>query len=500
MKILPQDVDKKSASPDQILEAKVLFMTKNYSNLSKDKQKELSSLHNTALASKLFELHFTVKGEVVSTSKNLTSVLPKMGRYDRVNEDSPNLVNMERLAKLDLDLFLIEDPLDLRPRMQNALQHICRQNLTQNHPFTTLFLGSKFNFPDHHSHDPIYSAEMQLAKQNANSSQQNFIKFSDSRLDSSQKQAVTSSLSDILSSYDDNKNITVIHGPPGTGKTSVIAELVYQLAINQNLKVFLCAHSNQAVDNILEKVEKNIRKGGLKNPNSEVNQHDQKLVNYQIEKNLKQICRINPVSLQAKRKYEKLKPHQHKMVFSTLHAAANELLKDTRNQKSASKSEELERLMRQSGMKTSSDAVADAPKFDVTIIDEAGQNFDVDCLAAISMSSHLVLAGDHLQLAPLLMTDEFGSSHNFYELSGLQTIQERAVNVFNAEQSILDVKNSEEGQTNSKISKILLDTQYRMNDQIMRWSNQFMYENSLKSGEKNENWTVSDKLPPVAIS
>jgi len=49
--------------------------------------------------------------------------------------------------------------------------------------------------------------------------------------------------------------VSLIHGPPGTGKTTTVVEFILQAAINQKAKILACAPSNIAVDNILEKLD-----------------------------------------------------------------------------------------------------------------------------------------------------------------------------------------------------------------------------------------------------
>ena len=123
----------------------------------------------------------------------------------------------------------------------------------------------------------------------------------------------------------------------------------------------------------------------------------------------------------------------------------------------------------------------------MTIIDEAGQNFDIDCIGAISVSSNLVLAGDHLQLSPVMISND----DDWYHTSGLKTIQQRAYDLYQEEQ--------EKEEDITKISKTLLSNQYRMNQEILKWSNRIMYNNEIYSGEANKNWQIHPNLAPVSI-
>lgn len=77
------------------------------------------------------------------------------------------------------------------------------------------------------------------------SASQNSQELYNPRLDDSQKEAVTFALS--------QKEVAIIHGPPGTGKTTTVVEIILQ-AVKQGLKVLCCAPSNVAVDNLVERL------------------------------------------------------------------------------------------------------------------------------------------------------------------------------------------------------------------------------------------------------
>ena len=74
------------------------------------------------------------------------------------------------------------------------------------------------------------------------------INYINNNLNTSQKEAIEFSMK--------QKELAVIHGPPGTGKTTTVVELITQ-EVKQGSKVLCCAPSNVAVDNLLEKLAKN---------------------------------------------------------------------------------------------------------------------------------------------------------------------------------------------------------------------------------------------------
>ena len=458
-----------SSEKEKYLTAQKLFKVKNLDKLSKVKQIELAKFHQATLAKQFFTQHFLARGEVTQTSDGITTI-----SASHLKHGSENLT---RINSVNRSMFMVEEPLDLRPRMRASLKKIFTTCLRQDHPFVSLFLGSQFDFPmGIEEHKKIESNSLAISREQYSNSwlADHDVTYSDPRLDASQKEAVSKSLDNILSPDSTNrKPVTIIHGPPGTGKTSVIAEMVYQLAIKHNLKVLLAAHSNQAVDNLLLKTIENIKKG-----HDGLSIHDK-------SKNLRKIYRVHPATAAGKAfnfdvhgetddTYATRRTSEYNAIFCTLHNSAVEL-------------------------KNGADHMRHG--FDVTIIDEAGQNFDTDCLAAMSASGNLILAGDHLQLSPLVsvgLGEGLGTSSadgKFYLKSGLKTIQERAVDIYEAEKNLSQLEVQE---VNSNICSQLLNTQYRMNDAIMKWSNKNMYKGRLRSGENNKNWKLSN-LPAVRI-
>ena len=113
--------------------------------------------------------------------------------------------------------------------------------------------------------------------------------------------------------------------------------------------------------------------------------------------------------------------------------------------------------------------------FDVVIIDEAGQNFDVECFGAIYRSEHVILVGDNNQLSPV---DPDNDSANFKQFSAM-SIMDRAIECGAAYET-------------------MLTTQYRFNNEIMKWPNQQIYENKLSAGASNAEARFNN-LSPVQI-
>ena len=131
--------------------------------------------------------------------------------------------------------------------------------------------------------------------------------------------------------------------------------------------------------------------------------------------------------------------------------------------------------------------------FDVLIIDEAGQNFDVECWGAISYSKNLVVVGDNKQLAPFCVDN---SVKKCFQTSRVLSIMDRAIE---SDRKAQKRNASNQNLTlNTSISCSWLDIQYRFNNEIMKWPNQKLYENRLKAGSENVNSKFKN-LNPVTI-
>ena len=216
--------------------------------------------------------------------------------------------------------------------------------------------------------------------------------------------------------------VSILHGPPGTGKSRVLSEVIYQLINrNKNYRILVCSHSNQAVDNLLSKC-----------------------VEFASKK--QKLHRVNNINPQFA-KYAETELKSSNIVFSTLHSITT----ITQNQE-------------------------ETRGFDVCIVDEAGQTLDVDAWMAILASNRLIIAGDHHQLSPLITTD----LTDVIVKSDLKTLQARCM----------------ENVPESAIS--MLGVQYRMNKNIVAWSNKTFYDNKIVSHQSVANQTIAG-LPPVVF-
>ncbi len=278
-------------------------------------------------------------------------------------------------------------------------------------------------------------------------------------LNASQERAVN----DVLRA----KDVRVLHGPPGTGKTTTLVE-----AINETLKretqVLVCAQSNTAVDWISEKlVDCGIPVLRLGNP-TRVNDkmlsftyehrfadHPDYPKLWQVRRTMREMRRRRRESGERfHQKIERLKEvavelevrinadifGQARVIASTLVGAGNKLL--------------------------------DGHKFGTLFIDEAAQALEAACWIPIRRASRVIFAGDHCQLPPTVKS-----------LDALKgglgtTLMERIVN-------------------NKPECVSLLEVQYRMNDEIMQFSSDYFYHGKMRSAPEVAHRVIHEGDAPI---
>eukprot|EP00041_Stephanoeca_diplocostata_P038735 m.1547909 g.1547909 ORF g.1547909 m.1547909 type:complete len:1164 (+) comp25262_c1_seq4:305-3796(+) len=267
--------------------------------------------------------------------------------------------------------------------------------------------------------------------------------------------------------------VSIIHGPPGTGKTTTLIELITQYVRRGN-KVLAAAPSNIAVDNLAERL------AAAKISVVRVGHPARMLASAQAVSLDHLVYASDSAQLARDVRDDMTKiTEQLRDRKKRIDNAARRHLKDEyralRKELRQREKEATRRVL--AGVSvvvgTLSTLAPDGPlgvlesdHFDVAVVDEAGQALEVACWTVLLQAPRCVLAGDHLQLPPTVTSPEAASR-------GLgRSLLERAV-------AVLSAGGDDAG---SSTGVCLLDTQYRMHDAIMRWSSDFVYDARLLAG------------------
>ncbi len=262
------------------------------------------------------------------------------------------------------------------------------------------------------------------------------------------------------------KDVEVVHGPPGTGKTTTLVEAIYE-TLKRETQVMVCAQSNMAVDWICEKlIDHGVPVLRIGNP-SRVNDkmlsftYERKFESHpdypelwSIRKTIRQIRENKKKGDNIHQKIARLRERaseievrinaslfdEARVVSCTLVGAANKILV--------------------------------GHKFSTLFIDEAAQALEPACWIAMRRASRVILAGDHQQLPPTIK--------NYDAMRGGlgKTLMERVVE-------------------NVPESVATLNVQYRMNDAIMRFSSDWFYGGKLTSAPDVQNRGILDLDTPI---
>lgn len=231
-------------------------------------------------------------------------------------------------------------------------------------------------------------------------------KFFDEMLDENQKEAVIKTMS-----LDNGSEILLIQGPPGTGKTTTITEMLLQLLDrHRHWKILVASQSNQAVDNVLEKVcqkeEKILRIGNREEAMSDIARQftPERVLNKLIIDNIDRISK-NPIEEDFK--------YLQEGFAKSLQSITDKLsrAKDSKESKLATLFTKNIRLIFGTLLGISSWNNFRDIAFDIAIVDEAGRATLSELLVPCLKARKIVLVGDHKQLAPVI-DDEIASNLN----------------------------------------------------------------------------------------
>ena len=268
------------------------------------------------------------------------------------------------------------------------------------------------------------------------------------------------------------RDVAIVHGPPGTGKTTTLVEAIYE-TLHRETQVLVCAQSNMAVDWISEKlVDRGVSVLRIGNP-TRVND---KMLSFTYERRFEShpsypelwSIRKELRQLQAKRRkgsrderdgirsrISRLKDRAvglevqiNNDLFDAAHVIASTLV-------------------------SSNHHLLSAMHFGTLFIDEAAQALEAACWIAIRKADRVILAGDHCQLPPTIKCYEAAKQ-------GLEkTMME------------LIVENKPE-------TVSLLKVQYRMNEAIMKFSSEWFYHGELEAAPEVKHRSILDFDTPIS--
>lgn len=271
------------------------------------------------------------------------------------------------------------------------------------------------------------------------------------------------------------QDIAIIHGPPGTGKTTTVIELI-KASVTRGEKVLATAPSNTAVDNLLEKLVKSgVKTVRLGHPA----RVDRQLIPYTLDAQVsgdetmeivKDMRRESEQYFRKAGRYTRSRPPRG--AKQDMYNEGKRLRQDARLLEKTVVDWVLDRADVICATNSLNTQMLAGREFDLTVIDEACQCTEPSCWVPLQFANKLVLAGDHCQLPPTVISQE--ASRDGFSVSLLERL------MHDCEKQI----------------STTLDTQYRMHEQIMAFSSEQFYDGVLQADAAVAAHVLAD-LPDV---
>jgi ATP-dependent RNA/DNA helicase IGHMBP2 len=293
----------------------------------------------------------------------------------------------------------------------------------------------------------------------------------DATLDESQRSAVGFALS--------AGDVAVVHGPPGTGKTTTLVEIIRR-SVRRGEKVLVCAPSNLAVDNVLERLlahgEKAVRLGHPARVLPQLREHTLDLIveDHPDVRQARKFAREAYALFRKAGKWTRAKPVAG--ARRELREEGRALLADARRMEAQAVESILDRSPILCATTTGLDPVViGGRRFDLLVLDEACQTTEPGCWVPLGRAERVVLAGDHRQLPPTVLSPEAA------RLGFGVSLLERLVGLW--------------GESVTR----RLDVQYRMHEAIMKFSSHEFYDASLRAHQSVAAHRLCD-LPGITAT
>ena len=264
------------------------------------------------------------------------------------------------------------------------------------------------------------------------------------------------------------RDVAIVHGPPGTGKTTTLVEAIYE-TLHREPQVLVCAQSNTAVDWICEKlVDRGVPVLRIGNP-TRVND---KMLSFTYERRFENHPSY-PELWGIRKSIREMGSRMRRGSYSGIRSRMSRL---------RDRATELEILINAdlfdsarviaSTLVSSNHRLLNGRRFPTLFIDEAAQALEAACWIAIRKADRVILAGDHCQLPPTIKCIEAARG-------GLDhTLMEKVVQ-----------------QKPSAVS--LLKVQYRMHEAIMRFPSEWFYNGELEAAPEVRNRGILDFDTPM---
>lgn len=263
------------------------------------------------------------------------------------------------------------------------------------------------------------------------------------------------------------KDVAVVHGPPGTGKTTTLVEAIYE-TLRREAQVLVCAQSNMAVDWIAQKLsERGVNVLRIGNPTRVSDEmladtyerrfesHPLYTQLWAVRRTMRQLYESSHGSRESlHQKIARLRDRAHELEYEIRESLFNEA-----------------RVVACT-LTGSANPLLLNRRFGSLFIDEAAQALEASCWIAIQRADRVILAGDHRQLPPTIKCPE--ALRGGLDATLMQAIAD-----------------------NKPAHVSLLTVQYRMSEDIMQFPNQEFYEGRLTSDSSVRYRSILDWEVPI---